>query len=70
LSGSGGARLDRISVAGYRELRGLVSHDDQVATKLVAHADRWADDAVMSRGLIDRAMLCPDGSQPGAAKRP
>lgn len=30
---------------------------DRVATKLMANADRWADDAVMSRDLIDLAML-------------
>jgi hypothetical protein len=29
---------------------------DRVATKLMANADRWADDAVMSRDLIDLAM--------------
>ena len=30
---------------------------DQVATKLLANADRWADDAAMSRDLIDLAMM-------------
>ena len=36
---------------------------DLTATKLMANADRWADDAVMSRDLIDLAMLAgQDGS--------
>lgn len=33
---------------------------DMVATKLLANSDRWADDAVMSRDLIDLAMMQPD----------
>jgi hypothetical protein len=32
---------------------------DAVATKLLANSDRWRDDAVMSRDLIDLAMLAP-----------
>ena len=32
---------------------------DQVATKLLANSDRWADDAAMSRDLIDLAMMEP-----------
>ncbi len=32
---------------------------DQVATKLLANSDRWGDDAVMSRDLIDLAMMEP-----------
>lgn len=35
--------------------------DDQVATKLMANADRWADDSVLSRDLIDLAMLTTTG---------
>jgi len=47
------------------------AHDDQVcgvaaltpldmlATKLLANSDRWADDAVLSRDLIDMAMMRP-----------
>jgi hypothetical protein len=31
--------------------------EDRVATKLMANSDRWADDGVMSRDLIDLAML-------------
>ena len=32
---------------------------DMAASKLLANADRWADDAVMSRDLIDLAMMEP-----------
>ena len=32
---------------------------DQIATKLLANADRWRDDAVLSRDLIDLAMMAP-----------
>jgi hypothetical protein len=32
---------------------------DRVATKLLAHSDRWRDDSVFSRDLIDLAMLQP-----------
>lgn len=34
-----------------------MSTEDLVATKLMANADRYADDAVMSRDLIDLSML-------------
>lgn len=33
---------------------------DLVASKLMANADRWRDDSVMSRDLIDLAMMAPD----------
>lgn len=33
---------------------------DMAATKLLANSDRWGDDAVMSRDLIDLAMMQPD----------
>ncbi|MGZ5206849.1 MAG: nucleotidyl transferase AbiEii/AbiGii toxin family protein [Caldimonas sp.] len=33
---------------------------DMAASKLLANSDRWADDAVMSRDLIDLAMMEPD----------
>lgn len=33
---------------------------DLVASKLMANADRWRDDSVMSRDLIDLAMMSPD----------
>ena len=39
-----------------------LSHTDRVATKLMANADRWADDSVMSRDMIDLSMLSTDGS--------
>jgi hypothetical protein len=44
--------------------------EDQVATKLMANSDRWADDAVMSRDLIDLSMLTDTGvlSAVGVAK--
>ena len=32
---------------------------DMAASKLLANSDRWADDAVMSRDLIDLAMMVP-----------
>lgn len=36
---------------------------DKVATKLMANSDRWADTSVMSRDIIDLAMLCgPSGA--------
>jgi hypothetical protein len=35
--------------------------EDMVATKLMANSDRWADDAMMSRDLIDLAMLTNTG---------
>ncbi|MBL0942859.1 MAG: nucleotidyl transferase AbiEii/AbiGii toxin family protein [Hydrogenophaga sp.] len=38
--------------------------EDLVASKLMANADRYADDAVMSRDLIDLAMFLPDGLVP------
>ena len=44
--------------------------EDRVATKLMANSDRWADDAMMSRDLIDLAMLANTGNleQAGIAK--
>ncbi|MCE9660410.1 MAG: nucleotidyl transferase AbiEii/AbiGii toxin family protein [Burkholderiales bacterium] len=43
---------------------------DKVATKLLANSDRWGDDAVMSRDLIDLAMMAPSRAllRRGAAK--
>jgi hypothetical protein len=32
---------------------------DMAASKLLAHADRWRDDAMLSRDLIDLAMMAP-----------
>lgn len=37
-----------------------LSQEDLVATKLMANADRYGDDSVMSRDLIDLAMLSDD----------
>ena len=34
---------------------------DMAASKLLANSDRWGDDAVMSRDLIDLAMMQPKG---------
>jgi hypothetical protein len=34
---------------------------DMVTTKLLANSDRWADDSVFSRDLIDLAMMQPKG---------
>jgi len=36
----------------------VLSPLDMAASKLLANSDRWADDAVFSRDLIDLAMLC------------
>lgn len=40
---------------------------DMAATKLLANSDRWADDAVASRDLIDLAMMRPSRALLGAA---
>ncbi len=40
---------------------------DLAATKLLANSDRWADDSVFSRDLIDLAMLGPDKTILGRA---
>lgn len=44
-----------------------LTHIDQVAEKLLANSDRWADDAVDSRDLIDLAMMLKDARIPQAA---
>lgn len=48
----------------------MLAPEDRVATKLMANSDRWADDSVMSRDLIDLAMLSDTGllSPEGVAK--
>jgi len=38
-----------------------LADEDRVATKLMANSDRWADDSVLSRDLIDLAMQCEEG---------
>ena len=35
---------------------------DMAASKLLANSDRWGDDSVMSRDLIDLAMMQPDAA--------
>ncbi len=35
---------------------------DMAASKLLANSDRWGDDAVMNRDLIDLAMMQPDAT--------
>lgn len=47
----------RDEIAGVATLTEL----DMVATKLLANVDRWADAGVMSRDIIDLAMLQPAG---------
>ena len=41
--------------------------EDLATTKLMANADRWADDSALSRDIIDLAMLADDGVLPAAA---
>jgi len=38
-----------------------LTRSDMVASKLLANSDRWADDSVFSRDLIDLAMMQPKG---------
>lgn len=38
----------------------VLTRTDQVASKLLAHDDRWADTSTFSRDLIDLAMMKPD----------
>ncbi|MCA0337462.1 MAG: nucleotidyl transferase AbiEii/AbiGii toxin family protein [Actinobacteria bacterium] len=38
----------------------ILTRTDQVATKLLANDDRWADTSAFSRDLIDLAMMRPD----------
>ncbi|MGE5864242.1 MAG: nucleotidyl transferase AbiEii/AbiGii toxin family protein [Rhizobacter sp.] len=44
-----------------------LTDSDLAATKLMANADRWADSAVMSRDLIDLAMMTRTGTLPRSA---
>jgi hypothetical protein len=39
----------------------VLTRVDMATTKLLANSDRWADDSVFSRDLIDLAMLQPKG---------
>ena len=43
-------------ICGFR----ILTRTDQVATKLLANDDRWADTSTFSRDLIDLAMMKPD----------
>lgn len=47
---------------GQHEICGIATLTplDMVAGKLLANSDRWADDSVFSRDLIDIAMMQPD----------
>jgi len=51
------APLDEDRICGVWSL----TAQDKVATKLMANSDRWADDSVMSRDIIDLAMLTDSG---------
>ncbi len=44
-----------------------LSDIDLVASKLLANSDRWADDSVMSRDIIDLAAMVHDGRLPAFA---
>lgn len=54
---------DDNAVCGIRALAPV----DQVAEKLLANSDRWADDAVDARDLIDLAMMLDNGRIPRQA---
>ena len=41
---------------------GTLTALDMAASKLLANSDRWGDDSVMSRDLIDLAMMQPDAA--------
>ncbi|WP_261818393.1 nucleotidyl transferase AbiEii/AbiGii toxin family protein [Nocardioides sp. OK12] len=47
----------------------ILTRADQVATKLLANDDRWADTSTFSRDLIDLAMMKPDTSALKAGAR-
>lgn len=55
-------RIDLDTPAEGDEICGLriLTRTDQVATKLLANDDRWADTSTFSRDLIDLAMMKPD----------
>jgi hypothetical protein len=56
------SRIDLDTPARDHEICGLriLTRTDQVATKLLANDDRWADTSTFSRDLIDLAMMKPD----------
>lgn len=55
-------RIDLDTPAPGDEICGVrvLTRADQVATKLLANDDRWADTSTFSRDLIDLAMMKPD----------
>jgi hypothetical protein len=55
-------RIDLDTPAPGEEICGLrtLTRTDQVATKLLANDDRWADTSTFGRDLIDLAMMKPD----------
>ena len=55
-------RIDLDTPSPEDEICGLriLTRTDQVATKLLANDDRWADTSTFSRDLIDLAMMRPD----------
>jgi hypothetical protein len=55
-------RIDLDTPSPDDEICGLriLTRTDQVATKLLANDDRWADTSTFSRDLIDLAMMKPD----------
>lgn len=55
-------RLDLDTPSSRDEICGVrhLTRTDQVATKLLANDDRWADTSTFSRDLIDLAMMKPD----------
>ncbi|MBM6405662.1 nucleotidyl transferase AbiEii/AbiGii toxin family protein [Phycicoccus sp. CSK15P-2] len=55
-------RIDLDNPSTDQEICGirLLTRTDQVATKLLANDDRWADTSTFSRDLIDLAMMKPD----------
>lgn len=55
-------RLDLDTPSSEDEICGvrILTRTDQVASKLLANDDRWADTSTFSRDLIDLAMMKPD----------
>lgn len=55
-------RIDLDTPSPDDEICGLriLTRTDQIATKLLANDDRWADTSTFSRDLIDLAMMKPD----------
>ncbi|WP_300676430.1 nucleotidyl transferase AbiEii/AbiGii toxin family protein [Nocardioides sp.] len=66
------ARIELDSPSEADEICGVrtLARTDQVASKLLANDDRWADTSVFSRDIIDLAMMKPDAIalQAGARK--